>query len=323
LGRRASSRSEGFDRTQVAATLAILAGVAALGWLCGAYPGGLPLWAPWEFSWVETLAGAFILWWYARGLLRTPPALRPSGVRRVLFLVGTAVIWGVLDTHFLYLAEHMFFLNRVQHVAMHHLGPFLIALAWPGETVGRGMPQALRRWTGGRTAARLLALVQRPVPAAILFAGLVFLWLIPSVHFVAMLDWRLFRVMNWSMVTDGLLFWFLVLDPRPRPPSGLSFAARLVLAISVQIPQVFLGGWLVFADHDFYPSYALCGRVFPGIGALADQQIGGLIVLFPGGMMSAAAVLILVGFIWADEKRGLAAAAGPHRLALAPARPGL
>jgi len=38
----------------------------------------------------------------------------------------------------------MFFLNRIQHVAMHHLGPFLVALGAAGGTIKRGMPLRLR-----------------------------------------------------------------------------------------------------------------------------------------------------------------------------------
>jgi putative membrane protein len=324
LARQSCFAVDGFDRAEIAAIVGILAGTSALNWICAARPASLPVWAPWEFSWVESFSIAFVSWWYARGLCRTSPARRPALARRVMFLSGVAVIWGVLDTHFLYLAEHMFFLNRVQHVAMHHLGPFLIALAWPGETIARGMPALLRRLFCARLVGTGLAPVQRPIPAAILFAGLVFLWLIPPIHFAAMLDPPLFRLMNWSMVVDGLLFWFLVLDPRPQPPSGLSFAARFVLAMSVQIPQIFLGGWLVFARGDLYPFYALCGRVFPAIGALQDQQIGGLIVLFPGGMMSAAAALILVGFTWSDERRELASPPpSDGGVPLAPPRPAL
>ena len=43
-------------------------------------------------------------------------------------------------------------LNRAQHVVMHHLGPFLIALAWPGETLMRGMPGPARAFIRSRPA---------------------------------------------------------------------------------------------------------------------------------------------------------------------------
>ena len=43
--------------------------------------------------------------------------------------------------------------------------------------------------------------------AAVLFVGLIYLWLVPTVHFRAMIDPDLYAVMNWSMViVDGILF---------------------------------------------------------------------------------------------------------------------
>ncbi len=135
------------------------------------------------------------------------------------FLIGFAAIYVVLLTRFEYLAQHMFFLNRVQHAVMHHFGPFLIALSWPGATIARGMPGLPRRWCESGPVRRVLRGLQQPVLAVLLFEGLLVLWLVPPVMFRAMFDWRLYEVMNASMVVDGLLFWFLVLDPRPNPPA--------------------------------------------------------------------------------------------------------
>jgi putative membrane protein len=185
---------------------------------------------------------------------------------------------------------------------MHHVGPFLIALAWPGATIRRGMPASLRRITGNRAILWIIDRLQEPVLAGILFVGLLLLWLIPTVHFRAMIDPRLYAAMNWSMVIDGILFWCLVLDPRPRPPARLSFAARILLAFGVQVPQIAAGALISFTDRDLYSYYTLCGRVFPAIGAHLDQQIGGFVVWFPGGMMSAIAVLILFHAIWMEEE---------------------
>ena len=273
-----------------------------LAWLSRDHPAALPAVAPWEFSWPEYLAAACGVWWYARGLWRTPPAHRPSWGKRFLYLAGVGLIYAVLQTRFLYLAEHMFFLHRAQHIVMHHLGPFLIALAWPGAMIGRGMPGWARRLALSRAARRLCAAVQQPAVAAVLFAGLVFLWLYPPLHFRAMVDARLYALMNWSMVVDGILFFVLVLDPRPVTGAGLSLAGRIVLALSVQIPQIALGGVLAAATADLYPWYDLCGRIFPGIDATTDQELGAFVILFPGGMMSAVAALILLSRLWRAEQ---------------------
>ena len=82
----------------------------------------------------------------------------------------------------------------------------------------------------------MLRAVQRPVSAFLLFEGLLMLWLVPPVTFRAMLDPRLYAIMNASMVVDGLLFWFLVLDPRPAPAAPISFFTRLCLGFCRDLP---------------------------------------------------------------------------------------
>ncbi len=288
------------DGPEIGALAVFLAGGLLLSWLCRQHPAGLPVIAPWEFSWSEYLAALVGLWWYARGLAQTPLACRPSRARQAAFVAGVGLTYAVLQTRFLYLAEHMFFLHRVQHLILHHLGPFLIALAWPGEVLARGMPRWALRVTRARAVRRVCRVVQTPVLAAFLFVGLIALWLIPPVQFRAMVDSRLAAVMDWSMLVDGIFFFCLVLDPVVS--SGLSLAGRIVLALSVQLPQIALGGILVVARGDLYPWYDLCGRVFPGIDAQADQQLGAFVVLFPGGMMSALTALILLGRLWRSEQ---------------------
>jgi putative membrane protein len=274
------------DWTELLAWATVLGVGAALGWASAVHPASLPAWAPWDFSWTEFATTAAALWWFGRGLARGTPLERPAVWRQTCFLAGLLVLYVVLQTRFLYLSQHMFFLNRVQHLAMHHLGPFLIALGWPGATIRRGMPAPLRRVIDHRAMRLALRIVQQPVVAAVLFVGLIALWLLPPVHFVAMIDPQLYAVMNWSMVVDGILFWSLVLDSRPRPPARLGFGVRAILAIGVMFPQILMGSMITFSSRMLYPYYDLCGRVYPTINAMLDQHLGGIVVWIPAAMMS-------------------------------------
>ena len=167
----------------------------------------MPVWAPWDFSPLIYLATALTLLWFFRGVALAPPQERPPVWRRAVFVIGLLATYAVLQTRFEYWSQHMFFLNRIQHVAMHHLSPFLIALSWVGGTVKRGMPRWARRLVESRFASAAIQVLQQPVLAAFLFVGLFYFWLIPAVHFRAMIDARLYALMNWSMVLDGILFW--------------------------------------------------------------------------------------------------------------------
>jgi putative membrane protein len=256
-------------------------------------------WIPWEPSVTVVIVFALAAWLYWRGA-RLSPVTAPWH-RRLLFWLGLLVIYTGLHTHLDYYAEHEFFVHRLQHLGLHHLGPFLIALAYPGATMRRGLPVRFRRhwlrpalqWPPVRA---ILNVLLHPFVAAFIFVGLIYLWLWPAVHFDAMLDWRLYRVMNFSMAADGVLFWWLILDHRPRPPARLSPGVRVFVALAVILPQILIGAYISFTTTDLYPIYSLCGRAFAGIPAIMDQHIGGLILWIPGSMMSVLAALIAFGY---------------------------
>ncbi len=302
------ARSEGlFDRRDPGRKLDFvvypgLAVLAVLLWRWCAYdPMALPPWAPWDFAPLQFLSFWLAAWWFARGVVTTAPAERPPLWRTACFVAGLVATYAVLQTRFEYLAEHMFFLNRIQHIVMHHLGPMLIVLGWPGAMLRRGMPRALARLTESRWLTWPVHVIQQPFLAALLFVGLIYLWLVPAVHFRAMIDPDLYALMNWSMVVDGILFWSLVLDPRQSPPARISFFARGGLVMAVMFPQILLGALITFSSHDLYEFYHWCGRIYPAIGAARDQMFGGLIVWIPGAMMSVVGLLLVLNFLRQTE----------------------
>ncbi|MGI3212702.1 cytochrome c oxidase assembly protein [Roseovarius tibetensis] len=276
----------------------IYAVIAALGsvlWAMSTYlPAQMPAVAPYDFSWLIFLAVSLSAFWFARGLGNLPAPTRPGPWRQAAFWAGLVLLWGVTQTGFEYLAQRMFFTNRLQHVALHHLGPFLLALSAGGAVVLAGAPDWLRRLCNSRPVILTYRVVQQPAVAVLLFVGLFWFWLIPPVHFAAMFDPVLYQVMNWSMAVDGILFWALVLDTRPAPPARVRFGWRAALAVGVMFPQIVLGALITFATVDLFPYYAFCGRYFQSISAVTDQQIGGIVIWIPPAMMSVIGLLVVV-----------------------------
>lgn len=250
---------------------------------------------PWEPSPTVVICILAATWLYLRGA-RASPITAPLS-RQLAFWSGLAILYIGLHTHLDYYAEHEFFVHRLQHLGLHHMGPFLIALSYPGATLRHGLPLSWRvrflrpllEWTPVRIASNVLF---NPFVAVILFVGLVYFWLWPAVHFDAMLDWRLYRVMNWSMAVDGLLFWWLILDSRPRLPARLAPGMRVLLPLAAIFPQILIGAYITFARGDLYPIYDLCGRAMGGITQSTDQYLGGLILWIPSSMMSVLGALI-------------------------------
>jgi putative membrane protein len=293
----------GFDAADVFGPAAIAALGGGIAWFSAERPSLMPAWGPYEFSWLVYLAATLSLFWFARGLTRTAAADRPHLWRRICFIVGVVAIYAVLQTRLEFLMTHMFFMNRIQHVVMHHFGPFLIALGWAGSTILRGMPQPLTQPLQSRPIGILLDILQQPVIAAVLFFGLVIFWLIPPIHFRAMIDPKLYAVMNWTMILDGVLFWALVLDPRPKPPARVSAVWRAIISIIVMFPQIALGAFIAFSGNNLYPYYDLCGRIYPSIGAMTDQHFGALIIWIPPAMMSVVGLLVVLNTIRLNEDK--------------------
>jgi putative membrane protein len=150
--------------------------------------------------------------------------------------------------------------------------------------------------------------VQNAFVAPVLFVGLIAFWLTPAVHFDAMLSGRLYAVMNWSMLIDGLLFWMLMLDPRTREQGALlALGPRVLIVLAASIPQILIGAHITFAAGDLYDVYDVCGRAWD-VSARTDQRLGGLITWIPAAMMHVVGALVIISR-WMHSDRGRAATA--------------
>lgn len=263
---------------------------------------------PWQFSPTVFLTCVVVLALYVRGLgaLRRGPA-RVGFWRAFTFFLGVALSYAVLQTYIDFLSQHMFWIHRFQHLILHHIGPVLIVLAAPGPVLRAGIPASLaRRLRAGaglrRPAQLLFRVLQHPLIAPTLFVGLIFFWLTPSIHFSAMLDGRRYLLMNWSMLADGLLFWWLMLAPRELQGSAaMGYGSRLVILSIVAVPQILLGAYITLHTTPLYDVYAVCGRAWD-ISPMDDQQLGGLLTWIPAAMMSLVGILAVLYRILHDPE---------------------
>lgn len=288
---------------------ALLAVGAVFYVVCREYPADLPVWMPWEFSWPVFLLTGLVLAWFLRGLRWMQPSERPPVWRSILFVVGVLASYAVVQTRYDYLSQHMFFFHRFQHLVLHHLGPFFIALGGAGPVIWRGMPRFLKPLLRSRPVRGAVDFIQHPAVAPVVFVGLIYFWLIPDLHERVMLDINLYKLMNWSMAVDGIFFWSLILDPRPKPPARLGLGIRALLSAVIVPPQIVIGALLALTSKDIYPVYNICGRLLP-ISAISDQHYGGLILWIPPSMMSVIALLLVLNNLRIADEKAEAARAG-------------
>ena len=258
---------------------------------------------PYGFSPTVLLICAVTALLYLRGWRRA----RGGVGQAVMFWIGLIGMYVVLQTQFEYYAQHSFFMHRLQHLVLHHVAPFLIAVSAPAAIIGAGLPESIRRHVvapmrRNRTLRWLYAAVQEPMVAGAIFVGLIYFWLIPSVHFYAMLNVPLYNAMNWGMAIEGLLFWWMIFNLRASGASDMRhYGYRLLVLFLIMFPQIALGAYIALSDHDLFGIYAACGRILP-ITPLMDQAIGGLLTWVPAAMMSVVGGLVLV-YRWNRRSR--------------------
>jgi putative membrane protein len=245
---------------------------------------------PWEMSFPIIIVTVVTVILFIRGSLICKLFFR----QKLCFWAGLFLMYFVSHTQANYYAEHEFFVHQLQSLVLHSLGPFFIVLSCPKDALSAGFPSAGKRLirivSGWKLVQCLFKVLLHPVVVVLMFIGLNIFWLLPSIHFIAMLDWRVYRLMNWSMVLNGLMFWSVVLNSHSLWSPG----SRIAMMLVVVPPQILIGALIFFTPHDLYPIYTLCGRAFTGMSTITDQQIGGLILWMHGAMMSVFGILIVI-----------------------------
>lgn len=267
---------------------------------------------PWDFSPTVLLTIALAILLYATGCARADyPVSYP---RRTAFHLGLALIYCALQTHWDYLASHMFFVHRLQHFVLHDVGPALLAASAPGAALARGLPRGLRqRVTQVTPRLRPLArLIFDPWTASALYIGSLVLWIWPSVHFDVMLSDRLYKLMNWSVVLGDLPFWCLIFDARPYPLARVRGGYRILMLSVAMLPMMLAGAILGLSRHDLYTVYEICGRFAP-VSPLTDQQTGGLIIWIPGTVFLVTIAMLVLRRILHQDRAMQAALSGARQ----------
>lgn|SRR5690625_397865 len=259
---------------------------------------------PWEFSPFLLVMFALSGWLFFAGSRQR----RVGKVRQWLFWTGFVLLYLMLHTRIDYYAERLFFAHRLQHLVLHHIGPLLIMAAYPGAVFWAGLRlplrRALRQFRKTLLGRAVYAFFTNKFWVPFLFVFLVLIWLEPTVQFYSMLDWRLYRFMNWTVVISGLMYWNLILDRRPSPPAPLSPGGRVLSPVITMVPQMVTGAVITFTEYDIYPVFDLCGRAIPGLSALTDQAIGGLTMWVLAGFVEVFGLLYALATLMRLSAKG-------------------
>lgn len=277
------------------ALLLLLCAAPAAAHTAGGEPG-----APWWLS-VDPYAAALVLtagMLHARGSAALARRTRAGQGRRrrdsACFWAGLAALALAIVSPLDAWGEQLFSVHMVQH-------ELLILGAAPLLVRSRPLPVFLwslpQRWRmvlarGGHHAAwrvpwRVLA---APLAAWALHAVALWQWHVPLLFEAALHDPLMHSLQHLSFFVSALLFWWSLLsDGQQAARPGLG----VVYVFTTAVHSSLLGALLTFSPTVWYPSYAATAPAW-GLSAAQDQQVGGLIMWVPSGVVFIAIGLYLM-----------------------------
>jgi cytochrome c oxidase assembly factor CtaG len=189
-----------------------------------------------------------------------------------------------------------FTLHMIEHELLMLVAAPLLVLSRPLGAMIWAFPIGGRRALGavGRHAAvrSLWRSLTAPVVATLLQAAALWFWHAPGLFDLALGSEPWHIAQHLSFFVSALLFWQAMLDP-DRGPARLGLAAVCLFATSLAAGA--LGALMAFSESPWYARYAALGLAPFGLTPTQDQQLAGLLMWIPGGLVHVGAALALIG----------------------------
>lgn len=214
------------------------------------------------------------------------------GYRAALYGLGLLALAGALVSPLHWLGERLFTAHMIEHeIVMAVAAPLLVASRPLGAFVW-ALPLSWRGSIGALAGASPVAAGWRflttPVTATTLHAAAIWGWHAPAAFNLAVENENVHRLQHLSFFVTALLFWWAVLK-RPRHEHGLASMHLFVTMIHMSI----LGALLTLSPRVWYGAGMLHAAEW-GLTPLEDQQLAGLVMWAPAGMIYVGAALMLL-----------------------------
>ena len=262
--------------------------------------GGQPplphdLWTAWNLSLPLVLGLIVTMWIYVRGR-RAANRRNDAEVSRARCFAGALiVIFIALVSPLNALSDALASAHMVQHVLLVLVAAPLLTLSAPSATLLRGTPSPLHKVLGplrGRLGQmwRRLPMMRNVAALWLLHTGTLWFWH-AALPYEAALDNEIVHVTEHvTFFVTAVLFWHVVIGVRATERVSQGLGAMLVFGMALQ--SGFLSLLLTFAPTPWYSAYAVTTRAW-GLEPLADQQLAGVIMWIPAGLVYLGVALAL------------------------------
>ena len=266
----------------------------------------------WSFEPLVVIGLAVSLILFAVGLKRrkstrmTEPICFAGGwFALVVALISPLHAWGRV----------LFSAHMVQHEVLMLVAAPLLVLGRPIVVFLWAFPVNWSRRIGnvGKVGwvQRTWRLLTIPLVAWLVHAIALWMWHIPTLFEATLYSETVHTLQHLSFLLSALVFWWALIH---GPQGAMGYGAAVLYLFTTSVHSGALGALLTLAGSVWYPSYAPLTASW-GLTPLEDQQLGGLIMWIPAGLVYVIAGLALfAGWLREADLR----AARRERLELAP-----
>ena len=245
------------------------------------------LWSAWSFDIGVVIPLVLTAFLYARGMGRQ---ISLSRWHKTYFWTGWTILAMALISPLHPLGEVLFSAHMIQHELLMIVAAPLLVLSRPLVTFLWGLPMKWRRsagaWAKTGFVRRSWNFLVEPFTAWWIHAAAIWLWHVPFLFQLTLTSELAHTAQHLSFFVSALLFWWALFYAHGR----LAFGAAVFYLFTTAVHTSILGALLTFAPRVWYSAYNLTTQAW-GLSPLEDQQIGGLVMWIPGGLVYLAAGL--------------------------------
>jgi cytochrome c oxidase assembly factor CtaG len=211
----------------------------------------------------------------------------------MLFLAGWSVIAGSLLSPLHELGARSFTAHMMEHELLMLGAAPLIAWSRPLGVLLWALPSRIRHWLASVGTATTFkgawSTLSAPVSASLLQAAMLWLWHAP-LFFDRALDaegWHMLQ--HLSLLFSALLFWWSM---NKAATQERQHGAAAFWLFFTSVHSGLLGALMSLAQSPWYEGYVRLGlRGAGSLSPLEDQQLAGIIMWIPGGLIHAAVAM--------------------------------
>lgn len=202
------------------------------------------------------------------------------------------------------MGELLFSAHMTQHEVLMLVAAPLLVLGRPMLVYLKGLPPGWGRTIAGYGNSSLWQsvwrLISNPLGAWLIHAFVLWIWHLPSWFQATINDEFIHAVQHLSFLLSATLFWWSVMHGRQRV---MGYGMAVLYMFTTAMHSGLLGALVTLAGTLIYPVYSTTTQSF-GLTPLEDQQLGGLIMWVPAGLVYVIAGLAFVaGWMRESERR--------------------